>query len=305
MPNNKKLGNTARERIRAITGEPTTSVLAVEAMHELVAAMHEEHLRRAEAKKQFRRTVQPFVKDLLKGIHHPNIRTELKSRALAINSPRRPRQPIESAILLGSIEAVFAPPYDYQWTDGYGGNHGEWDNDHDQASLQEMRADKERGDISVRNKAIREDFNNAYAGLGVYYRPLTRGFKRFRFGAYWDYFWEDQSVILTANNDGWIRLTIFERNLDGSDRHIVVNQAVSHEWSNGTSAWDGLGIGSGEALAGGFESMPFLASPDKGYELWAWIGTEVQSDDEDSLGGTSIAQASLQMHIPAMSIKEA
>jgi len=300
---NKVTGYSARERIRAFTGEPTEERLAIEGLDEIAREIHERHKRRALERKQFREISRETLALILGGKKIPRIR----SRVTPFEQPefRRPIRKIEPAILLGSIEAVFAPPYDYQWTAGFGGNHGDWNDDHDPASLQQMIAEKASGDLMVRNKVVLEDFNDAYAAVGVFYRPLTSGFKRFRFGAHWDYSWKDESNTLTANNDGWIRIFIFERNLDGSGRTMIANEPALHAWSDGTSAWTDWHSDSGVGLIGGFESMPFMASPDKTYELWAWIGTEVQADDDDFLGGWSLAEAFLQMHVPAMSIKEA
>lgn len=308
MPKDHPELSVARQRIQAITGQPIERGVAIHPQEAFVQRLHDDLRSRIEVRKQHKRSCFPAIRKLLEvaGIDYETLSPATTIRPLQLSPPSTTTPSADSAILLGSLEAVLAPPYDYSWATGFGGNHGDWTSNTDPTSLQEYSANKNSGDLFVHSKVVREDFNSAYAGLGIHYRPLTNGYKRFRFGANWDFLWSDQSQLLTANNDGYVRISVYEYDLQGQFLHAVVNQQFQ-QWSDGTG-WYEHHDGSGIGLAGGFESMPFPASADKRYVLWAWCSCEVQSDDEDGNGifpVNSFAEAMLRMHIPAMSIKEA
>ena len=291
-------------------GEPLPEEVAVRPQIELVNRRHNDAKERRARRKERDKVWLPFFVKLW------NIAGD-DEQARAVKRQRdRPRErydmrvsegpKVESAILLGSLELVVAPPYDYEWTAGYGGNFGDWATNSDTVSLEEISADKNSGNMHLRCKVVNYDFNDTYAGLGFFYRPVTNGFKRFRFGATWDYAWHDDSNYLTANNDAYVAMTVFETNSDGSNANAIINQKFQL-WTDGTS-WLEEHSDHDEALAGGFESFPFPASTAKVYQLWAWCSCQVQSDDEtggDLLPASSIAEAELLMHVPAMSVKEA
>ena len=308
--NNSEKAALARERIRAITGDPLAREAAVRPHEELVKRLHEDSMARLSIRKEKKKAAFPFIRKLIEvtGKEEPEAIWNLpvKTHVLQTTPRATERRRIESAILLGSVEAVFTPPYDFEWTQGFGGDFGDWNTKSAPTSKQQMLADKSTGDIKLHNRVVLEDFNSVYAGLAVFYRPLTSGFKRFRFGVEWEFSWVDDSSLLTANNTAYVRITVYEYNLDGSNFTTIVNQQFQ-QWSDGTG-WYETHSDSGSGLSGGFESIPFPASPDKAYTLWAWCSCEVQSDDENVAGFLpvgSFADAALAMHIPAMSIKEA
>ena len=169
-----------------------------------------------------------------------------------------------------------------------------------------MLADKKGGNLKVHNKVVLIDNNDAYAGLGIFYRPLTNGYKRFRFGGNWNNYWVDDSFILTANNYGFVGIYIVEFDPDGTNMKIIQDRRYPL-WNDGTG-WFEHHEDTVEGAAGGFESFPFYGSPEKRYICWAWCGCQVESDDENALGllpAASFAEALLEIHISAMSIKEA
>ncbi len=304
-------GAEHRERLRALFGEPLREDLAMRPVMALMERRAAEAEARRSARKERDRLVASLISRLAGGIEREELERlrdiQVTARREARSRPARLH--IEPGVHLGSLEFIFVPPYDYQWTytpNGVNVGFGEWSWKSDHVKLAYAVADKGAGDVHVRSRVCMQDVNWSGAGLGMFYRPLTAGWKRFRFGASWSYDWVDDSTFLTANNDGYFGLLVGEYDRNGENPQLIVNQRFP-QWTDGTG-WLEHHEDSDSGAVGGFESMPFLASPERVYALQTMCWVEVQSDDEtggDLLPVASYAEGEIELHVPAMSIKEA
>jgi hypothetical protein len=144
----------------------------------------------------------------------------------------------------------------------------------------------------------------AAAGVGQFFRPLpTTDIVRFATFCQYSYYWEDESAMATAHNDGYINLYVVARSPNNGINWVEVDKRI-HMWSDGTS-WFGHDTDSrdGNVWADDLEAIidlrfqPWLLEHD--FVCWCW--TEGSCDDAGlHLTPSSQAAARLGMKVPFM-----
>jgi hypothetical protein len=104
-----------RERLRALFGEPLREDLAMRPVMALMERRAAEAEARRSARKERDRLVASLISRLAGGIEREELE---RLRDIQVTARRsRPARPhIEPGVHLGSLEFIFVPPYDYQWT---------------------------------------------------------------------------------------------------------------------------------------------------------------------------------------------
>ncbi|MBN8824522.1 MULTISPECIES: hypothetical protein [unclassified Spirosoma] len=283
LPVNRLDARKAREILEALHGPALSekeSALATEAMD---AKFRAEVARQLTLRREEQKLTRPLLEHMARlAPYELTEKVKAEREAFLHRLPHRELsalQPSESAILIGSLIALFAPPYDAGAT----------------ASNQEAWAKPNIGEIHVRAQEIGSGSSAHTAQIGKWFRPIADGLVRFRTNVQYWYDWWSSASFYTAHNHGFIGVFIFE-NTNG--RNILIRDERRLLWNDGVG-W--LDSHHDSADSWQLFDIPFGAKRGSAYFLGVWCGCWMDADD--GFGGFSAASADLTCRVPLIAVK--
>ncbi|AUD00787.1 hypothetical protein [Spirosoma pollinicola] len=279
----EKQTNKARKMLEAIHGPALSEAESGQVTDVMSARFAREVEQQQTQQKKFREITRPLSEALARTYAEltDKMRAELEASFSKIPPVKPPDTPtFDSALLPGSIIAIFAPPYDF------GVQHGG----------QEASGRADIGQIHVRSQEIGAGAISANAQIGKWFWPITNGIVRFRTVVDYSFSWWDKSLFYTAHNHGFVGVFVFEQT--NSVNRLILDNRVQL-WNDGTGWVEGHN-GSGSGFHEVFD-LPFFARQGSAYFLGVWCGCSVDADS--GFGGFSAASAEFTGNVPLIVVK--